>query len=111
MHREFATPDPACFCRKPAPRSQGCEGARVLTGLDTGTENKFPVVVYGKASPDVKISPGTALSRYAQDLYMLDSKRVRAQEIHASFGAASAAISQTQVGRSTGARGQQHELS
>jgi hypothetical protein len=58
MHREFATPDPACFCRKPAPRSQGCEGARVLTALDTGTEDKFPAPVYGKAPPGCKDFPG-----------------------------------------------------
>jgi hypothetical protein len=73
--------------------------------LDTGTEDKFPAPVYGKAPPDVKISPGTALSRYAQDLYMLDSKRVRAQEMHAIFGEASAVIPETQVGRSRRAPG------
>jgi hypothetical protein len=28
--------------RKPAPRSQGCEGARVLLALDTEEGNKFP---------------------------------------------------------------------
>src|SRR5258706_3756135 len=40
--QKFATPDPACFCRSPAPRSQGCEVARVLPRLDTATQNKFP---------------------------------------------------------------------
>jgi hypothetical protein len=53
-----------------------------------------------KRPPDVKISPDTALSRDAQDSYMLDSARVRAGEVHAIFGEASAVIPETQVGRS-----------
>jgi hypothetical protein len=43
---DFATPGPANFCRRPAPRSQGCEVARVLIALDTGTGNKFPPAPY-----------------------------------------------------------------
>src|SRR6266478_8416894 len=38
----FATPGPANFCRRPAPRSQGCEVARVNNGLATAVRNKFP---------------------------------------------------------------------
>jgi len=50
MRREFATPDPACFCRNPAPRSQGCEVARVLPALDTATKDKFPIPGHRNAS-------------------------------------------------------------
>jgi hypothetical protein len=34
--------------QEPAPRSQGCEVARVLIGLDTGVRNKFPLDRVGK---------------------------------------------------------------
>jgi len=60
MLGEFAAPEPACFCRTPAPRSQGCEVARVLPALDTATLDKFPAPAYGKASPRVKIAPEKA---------------------------------------------------
>src|ERR1700719_3368253 len=35
--------DPANLLPEPAPRSQGCEVARVLIGLDTSLRNKFPL--------------------------------------------------------------------
>ena len=44
------------FLRKPTPRSQGCEVARVLPALDTTPEGKFPVSGT-KAPLAVKISP------------------------------------------------------
>ena len=34
--------------QRPAPRSQGCEVARVLMGLDTATGNKFPDAIAGE---------------------------------------------------------------
>ena len=50
MRREFATPDPACVYWNPAPRSQGCEVARVLPALDTATKDKFPIPGYGNTA-------------------------------------------------------------
>ena len=37
--------------RKPAPRSQGCEGARVLSWLDTASPRKFPLGGTAECSP------------------------------------------------------------
>jgi len=44
--------------QEPAPRSQGCEVARVLTGLDTNIGNKFPLGGTWKASRKLLFEPG-----------------------------------------------------
>ncbi len=48
-NRNFCGARPACFSTGPAPRSQGCEVARVLTALDTTTKNKFPLEFEGSS--------------------------------------------------------------
>jgi hypothetical protein len=60
--RVFATPPPGrASPGEPAPRSQGCEVARVLHALDTVPEGKFPVPMYESAS-QCKDFPKTNLS-------------------------------------------------
>jgi hypothetical protein len=44
--------------QEPAPRSQGCEVARVLTGLDTNIGNKFPLGGIWKALRKLLLEPG-----------------------------------------------------
>src|SRR5712671_5018702 len=70
----FATPGPANFCRRPAPRSQGCEVARVLTGLDTAVRNKFPAYGPGISTDSANqealgfVGQGTCQAIYAPRL-------------------------------------------
>jgi len=53
--------------REPAPRSQGCEVARVLIGLDTNIGNKFPRGGIWKASRKLFFEPGFLPSAKKQD--------------------------------------------
>ena len=53
--------------QEPAPRSQGCEVARVLTGLDTNIGNKFPLGGIWKASRKLLFEPGFLPSAKKQE--------------------------------------------
>lgn len=99
--------NPACFCRSPAPRSQGCEVARVLAALDTNASRKF-LKTRGKAASNVKISQKRSGRRSCPDTYFADSMRLSRQVV---FGPANALIQCHQAGRSPRAPGEHYELS
>jgi len=53
--------------QEPAPRSQGCEVARVLIGLDTNIGNKFPLGGIWKALRKLLFEPGFLPSAKKQE--------------------------------------------
>src|SRR6266446_7639423 len=86
----FATPDPACFCGSPAPRSQGCEVARVLPALDTVIEDKFPILGIWKSRPGCKDFPKKTSCGVPKILTCLILFGLGSVRFSQSFGKASA---------------------
>jgi len=76
---------PCLFLQEPAPRSQGCEVARVLPALDTAPQDKFPPRGVSKSLPGCKDFSGNALSFTSVNSYVLDSMWVRAGQARAIF--------------------------